>query len=58
MGLKCSSDITQVVMENKLSGIKDADVNIDHVGAFSSDWNHHVNLLAAIYVNYAKMVLP
>jgi hypothetical protein len=33
-------------MENVLSGIKDADVYIDNVGAFSNDWNHQVNLLA------------
>ncbi len=26
---------------------------------FSSDWNHHVKLLATIfYVDYAKMALP
>jgi hypothetical protein len=48
MGLKCSPDIAQAVMENVLSDIKDPDVYIDDVGAFSSDWNHHVNLLATI----------
>ncbi len=48
MGLKCSPDIAQAVTENALSDIKDADVYIDDVGAFSSDWNHHVNLLATI----------
>jgi hypothetical protein len=46
MGLKCSPDIAQAAMENVLSDIKDADVNIDDVGAFSSVWDHHVNLLA------------
>jgi hypothetical protein len=44
MGLKCSPDIAQAV----LSDIKDADVYIDDVGAFSNDWDHHVNLLATI----------
>jgi hypothetical protein len=48
MGLKCLPDIAQAVIENVLSDIKDADFYIDDVGAFSSDWNHHVNLLATI----------
>jgi hypothetical protein len=25
---------------------------------FSSDWNHHIKLLATIFVDYAKMALP
>jgi hypothetical protein len=36
MGLKCSPDIAQAIMENVLSDIKDADVYIDDAGAFSS----------------------
>jgi hypothetical protein len=35
-------------MENVLWDIKDADIYIYDVGAFSSDWNHHINLLATI----------
>jgi hypothetical protein len=35
-------------MENVLSGIKDADVYIDDVGAISDNWDHHVNLIATI----------
>jgi hypothetical protein len=48
MGLKCSPDIAQAAMENLLSDIEDADVYIDEVGAFSSDWDHHVKLVATI----------
>jgi hypothetical protein len=48
MGLKCSPDIAQAAMENVLSDIEDADVYIDDVGAFSNDWDHHVNLLSTI----------
>ncbi len=35
-------------MENILAGIKDADVYIHNVGAFSSTWEHHLNLLQTI----------
>ena len=44
MGLKCSPDIAHAAMENILAGIEDADVYIDDVGAFSSIWEHHLNL--------------
>ncbi len=37
MGLKCSPVIDQAAMENVLSGIKDADIYIDDVGAFSDN---------------------
>jgi hypothetical protein len=44
MGLKCSPVIAQAVMKNVLSDtIEVADVDIDHVSAFSSDWNCHVS---------------
>jgi hypothetical protein len=44
-GLKCYHDIAQSIMENVLSGIDNADVKIDDVGAFSKDWDHHIKLL-------------
>jgi hypothetical protein len=58
MGLKCSPDIAQAATENALSGIEDADVYINDFGAFSNDWDHHVNLIATIYGDYMKMALP
>jgi hypothetical protein len=48
MGLKCSPNIAQAAMGNVLSDIKDVDVYINDVGAFSDDWDHHVNLIATI----------
>ena len=48
MGLKCSPDIAQSVMENIMGDLEDAEVYIDDVGAFSKDWDHHVDLLRTI----------
>ncbi len=48
MGLKCSPDIAQLIMENVLADINDADVYIDDVGAFSPDWDHHIKLLSNV----------
>jgi hypothetical protein len=54
MGLKCSPDIAQAILENLYSDIKDADVYINDVGAFSNNWNHHINLLATILHQLCK----
>jgi hypothetical protein len=48
MRLKCSPDIAQAAMEIVLSDIKDANVYIDDVCAFSNGWERHVNSLATI----------
>ena len=48
MGLKCSPDIAQSIMESVLAGIDDADVYIGDVGAFSQTWEHHIKLLGDI----------
>ena len=48
MGFTCSLDIAQAVMENVLWGIDAASVyiDIDDVEAFSSSWEHHIQLLS------------
>ena len=51
MGLKCSPDIAQEVMENILRHIEDCDCYIDDVGShgcFSNDWDEHLKLLDTI----------
>ncbi|KAL7476805.1 hypothetical protein ACHAW6_002640 [Cyclotella cf. meneghiniana] len=54
MGLKCSSDIAQSMMEIVLAGIDDADVYIDDVGAFLHTWDDHVKLLSNILRSLRK----
>jgi hypothetical protein len=48
MGLKCSPDYTQEVMENIFRDVKDAEVCIDDIGAFSQSWDDHIVLLRTI----------
>ncbi|KAL7479338.1 LOW QUALITY PROTEIN: hypothetical protein ACHAW6_005072 [Cyclotella cf. meneghiniana] len=48
MGLKCSPDIAQSIMESVLANINDADVYIDNVGVFSPNWDYHIKLLSTI----------
>jgi hypothetical protein len=51
MGLKCSPDYTQEVMENIFQDIKDAEVYIDDIGAFSQSWDDHIATLRTILTN-------
>ena len=49
MGLKCSPDIAQEVMENIFRHVKDTDIYIDDVEAFiHKDWENHIQLLDQI----------
>ena len=48
MGLKCSPDFTQSVMENIFRDMEDTNVYIDNVGAFSNDWKSHFELINTI----------
>ena len=58
MGLKCSPDFAQEMMENIFCDVEDAKVYIDDIGAFSNTWDHHINLLHIILTNSKTMVSP
>jgi hypothetical protein len=44
MGLKCSPDYDQEVMENIFCDVEDTEVCIDDIGAFSQSWDGHIAL--------------
>ena len=48
MGLKCSPDYAQEVMENILRDVEDAEVYIDDIGPFFQSWDSHMALLHTI----------
>ncbi len=48
MGLKCSPDFAQEIMENIFREVEDAEVYIDDIGAFSNSWDKHMALLSKI----------
>ena len=54
MGLKCSPDIAQEVMENIMRDVEDAEVYIDDIGAFSKTWEHHIKLLDNILIRLVE----
>lgn len=48
VGLTCSPDIFQELMENIFCDIEDSDVFIDDIGTFSKSWKSHLQLLHKI----------
>ena len=48
MGLKCSPDVAQEIMEDIFREIEDAEVYIDDIGAFSNSWDQHIDILDKI----------
>ncbi len=48
MGLKCSPDIAQSIMESVWAGIDEADVYIDDIGAFLHTLDDHIKQLGDI----------
>jgi hypothetical protein len=54
MGLKCSPDYAQEVMENIFRDVTDAEVYIDDIGAFSNSWEQHMALLHIILGKLVK----
>ncbi len=46
MGLKCSPDYAQEVMENIFCDVTDSEVYINDIGAFSNSWEEHMTLIS------------
>jgi hypothetical protein len=48
MGLKCSPDFAQEVMENIFRDVAEVDVYIDDIGIFSDSWEQHLEVLCIV----------
>ncbi len=48
MGLKCSPDFAQEVMENIFRDVEDVEVYIDDICTFSNSWEEHMTLISTI----------
>ena len=54
MGLSCSPDWAQEVMEDTLRGIEEIEIYIDDVGCFSDDWEQHLETLDRVFAKLAE----
>ena len=45
MGLKCSPDFAQEVMENIFRDVSETEVYIDDIGVFTNNWEEHMTVL-------------
>ncbi len=48
MGLKCSPDFSQEVMENAFRDVSEAKVYTDNIGVFSDSWQHYMTVLSIV----------
>jgi hypothetical protein len=48
MGLKCSPDFAQTVMENIFRDVAEVEVYIDDIGVFSDSWEQHLAVLCIV----------
>jgi len=49
MGINCAPDVAQEAMENLFRAVKDIEIYIDDIAAFSDTWPHHIDLLDKIF---------
>ncbi len=48
MGLKCSPDFVQEVMENIFRDVAEVEVYTDDIGIFSDSWEQHLAVLCIV----------
>ena len=48
MGLKCSPDFAQEVMENIFRDVSETEVYIDDIGVFTNNWEEHMTVLCIV----------
>jgi hypothetical protein len=49
MGLKCSPDFAQNVMENIFRNVAEVEIFIDDIGVFSDSWEQHLAVLCIVH---------
>ena len=61
MGISCTLDMCQEIIEDIFSDVNDAECFIDNIGAFSNSWKEHLELLEKVLSqlqDYAFTVNP